>query len=163
LASPVDRLGGGGVEPVQRTIRGAVFVVVAFDDRDVHRPDHIQAFLWIRIIADDISQAGDMGAFLLFDVLQHDLQRLAIGVNIGYDGLLHEPYATISNPRNTFSASPHRKSSFWIKCSSSDWRIVWRKASNSSWLPSASNSTRPSGKLRTAPVTSKPLASLLTA
>src|SRR5262249_44300869 len=90
LAGPVDRLGGGGVEPVQWAIRGAVFVVVAFDDRDVHGPDHIQAFLWVRIIADDISQAGDMGAFLLFDVLQHDLERLEIGVNIGYDGVLHD-------------------------------------------------------------------------
>jgi hypothetical protein len=50
--------------------------VVSLDDGDVHLADDSEAFLGIGVIADDIAEAGEMGALLLFDVLQNDLERL---------------------------------------------------------------------------------------
>jgi hypothetical protein len=41
---------------------------------------------------------------LILSVLQNDLKRLQIGVNVGNDGVFHF-HRTISNPRNPFCAS----------------------------------------------------------
>ena len=73
LAGPVHGLGGGGVEAIQRPVGGAILVVVALDDGDVHLADDVEAFLGIGVVADHVAQAGVMGALLLLDVLQNDL------------------------------------------------------------------------------------------
>src|ERR1017187_4533247 len=67
---------GGGVEAIQRPVGGTILVVVSLDDGDVHLADDFEAFLGVGVIADDIAQAGEMGALLLFDVLQNDRERL---------------------------------------------------------------------------------------
>src|SRR5262249_17829243 len=96
------------------------------------------------------------------NVIQDNLKGLKVPVNVGNDGKLHVFYVTISNLRNPLVASLQRASSFLIKCSSPESRIANRKASSSSLAPSACNSTRPSGRLRTMPVTSNPVAVVFT-
>ena len=128
LAGPVHRLGGGGVEAVQRPVGGAILVVVALDDGDVHLADDVEALLGIGVIADHIAQAGVMGALLLFDVLQNDLERLKIGVNVGYDCKLHAASTLQFQTRETHSlASCQATSSCRIKWSRPDSRIACRK------------------------------------
>ena len=56
---------------------------------NVHLADDVQAFLGVGVVADHVAQAGVMRALLVFDVLQNHLERLQIGVNVGYDGKLH--------------------------------------------------------------------------
>ena len=128
FAGPTHGLGGGGIEAVERLVGGAVFVVIALDDGDVHLADDIQAFLGVGVIADDIAEAGEMGAFLLLDVLQNDLKRLQVGVNVGYDGKLHVIHLTISNPQTHPVASAQDTASFRIKWSRPDSRIACRNA-----------------------------------
>ena len=89
FAGPVHRLGGGGIEPVQRPVRGTILVVVPLHDGDVHLANDLEALLGVGVVADHIAQAGVMGALLLLDVLQHDLERLQIGVDVGYNCKLH--------------------------------------------------------------------------
>ena len=89
FAGPVDGLGGGGVEAIQRPVGRAILVVVALHDGDVHLSDDFEALFGIGIVADHIAQAGVMGALLLLDILQNDRERLEIGVNVGYDCKLH--------------------------------------------------------------------------
>ena len=133
LAGPVHRLGGGGIEAIQRLVGRAILVVVALDDGHVHLADDVQAFLGIGVVADHVAQAGVMGALLLLDVLQNDLERLKVGVYVGYNCKLHVSfYLTISNPRNSPAASAQDTSSSRIKWSSPDSRIACRNASSSS-------------------------------
>src|SRR5207253_3977920 len=89
FARPIYRLGRGGIKPVERLITRAVIIVIAFDDRNIHFADDVQAFFGIGVIADDIAQASVMGALLLLDVFQDDLKSLKIGMDICDDGKLH--------------------------------------------------------------------------
>src|SRR5438128_2694028 len=71
-AGPIDCLSGSGIKAIQRLVGRAVFVVISLDHWDVHVADDIEAFLGAGIISDDIAEAGKMGAFLLFDILQNN-------------------------------------------------------------------------------------------
>ena len=124
----------------------------------VHLADDLEAFLGIGVVADDVAEAGIVRALLLLDVLQDHLEGLQVGVNVGDNGKLHDTYLAISNPRNSPVASLQLASSFRMKCSRPASRMPCRKASISARSPSATNSTRPSGRLRTTPVTSNPAA-----
>ena len=68
----------------------------------------------------------------------------------------------MANPRNSFRAPIHSTASCLIKWPSSDSRTAARNPSNSGRSPSAINSTPPSAKFRTVPVTSNPVASRFT-
>ena len=153
LARPVDGFGGVGVEAFQRFIAGAIFVVVALDAGDVHGPDDVQAFLGIGIVADDIAQAGDMRAFLFLNILQNHLERLQIGVDIGDNGVLHFLVTTLMRNFKTakfiFCLRPIR---LFLADESAHFRFADGLEEGFQFLsvaPSATNSTRPSGKLRT--------------
>jgi hypothetical protein len=63
--------------------------VVALDARHPQIPNDVQAFLGIGIITDHIAQAGIVRAVLLLDVLKDNIERIQIGVYIGYDRKLH--------------------------------------------------------------------------
>ena len=86
---PLDCFRRMRVEPVQIRLAGTILVVVSFHTRHPHVPDDIEAFLRIGVVADDVAKAGVMGAVLFFCVVQHHPQRLQIGVDVSYDGVLH--------------------------------------------------------------------------
>src|SRR5436190_24323076 len=160
----MDRLGGVRVEPFEVCFARAVFVVVAFHARHVRIPNQVQAFLGIGVVTDDVSKANEMGAFLGFGILQNHPKRLQIGMDIGNNRVSHFTFRqlTISKPRISPVASFQAASSFRMNGPTSEYSISRRNASSSSFVPSAVNSTRPSDRLRTTPVTSNPLASILT-
>ena len=51
--------------------------------------DKIQAFARIGTVADDITQANNLGNLLVIDVFQHGLEGFKIAVNVTDDGALH--------------------------------------------------------------------------
>ena len=104
-----------------------------------------------------------MRAFLRFDVLQNHLERLQIGVDIGYNGKLHS-YLYLRNFKPAKLICRVAQSTCFIPDKMSQPRFANRLLEGFQFLPrpSAINSTRPSGRLRTVPVTSKPAATVLT-
>ena len=89
FAGPVDGFGRGRIEAIERLLSGAVVVMISLNAGNVHAADNIEAFLGIGIIANDIPETCKMGAFLLFNVLQNNLERFKIGVDVRYDRKLH--------------------------------------------------------------------------
>jgi hypothetical protein len=98
VAGPVNGFGGVGIEAFEVVFDGAIFVVVAFNDGDVHAANDVEAFFGIGIVADDITQTGDMGAVLSLNVGQNRVERLQIGVYVSDYRVLHS--STSNLPRN---------------------------------------------------------------
>ncbi len=114
-ARPIDGLGGGGVEPFEMFLAGAILVVIPLYARHVHGTYDVEALLGIGVVADDIAQAGVMGHLLFFTILQHHLERVQIAVDVGYDGKLHfKNYRSMANPLNPPLASSQNASSLRI-------------------------------------------------
>jgi hypothetical protein len=117
-AGPVDGFGRVGVETLQVFVGRAVFVVVTLDAGHAHAAHDIEAFLGVGVVADDVTEATIVGALLLFCVVQNDVERLEVGVNVCDDRVSHAAllyYRTISKPRNSFLAGSQRVSSRRIK------------------------------------------------
>lgn len=64
-ASPVDGFRGGGIESIQRRVRRAVFIMVAFDAGGIHGAHNVDAGFWVGAVPDEIAQEGVMSACLL--------------------------------------------------------------------------------------------------
>ena len=79
---------------------------------NVHFTDNIQAFLGIGVITDHITEAREVGAPLLLDILQNDLKRVQISVNIGNYSKLHVPFTLRFETRETHFA--HRPNSLLL-------------------------------------------------
>ena len=63
--------------------------MIALDAGDVHLADDVEAFLGVRVVADDVAEADVMGGLLLFGVRQDGAERLQIAVNVSDDGEFH--------------------------------------------------------------------------
>ena len=63
--------------------------MVPLDAGDIHLPYDIQALLGIGIITHYIAETRKVSAFLLLDVIEDDLERVQVGMDIRYDGKLH--------------------------------------------------------------------------
>ena len=74
--------------------------------------DDFEAFLGIGVVADDVAEADDMGGILAFDVVQNDLERFQIAVNVSDDGVFHfisEQFQTREIHFALHSTSPLRR------------------------------------------------------
>ena len=89
VAGPVHRLLGERVEAFLHADHRGLFVVVSFDDRTVERAHNVEAFLGEGVVADDISHADKVGAFLRFRIGENRLQSMKIGVNVAEYGKSH--------------------------------------------------------------------------
>jgi hypothetical protein len=85
-----------GVEAFQNLIRRAIFVVIAFNARDIHGADDVEAFLGIGVVSDNIAEASHMRAFLGFDVGENDLQSLQVAVYVSDYCVLHLIFRALS-------------------------------------------------------------------
>src|SRR5262249_26284592 len=114
------------VETVQLNVRRAILVVISFDAGHPHAADDVEAFLGVGVVAHDVAEAGVVRALALLGIRQHHLQRLEVGMYIGYDCVLHvnSSYPTISNPAKRPSAARHSACSCWINPPSPDSRIA---------------------------------------
>jgi hypothetical protein len=65
--------------------------VISLNAGDIHLPNDLETFLGVGIVADHIAETRIMGTPLLFDVLQNDLKRIQISVNVGNYSKLHVP------------------------------------------------------------------------
>jgi hypothetical protein len=63
--------------------------VVSFYDRAFHFLHDFQAFVWIRVVADDVAQADVMGAVALAGVSEDGLGRFEVRVQIAENGKPH--------------------------------------------------------------------------
>jgi hypothetical protein len=66
-----------------------LLVVVAFHDRAIERADDFDAFVRIRVVADDIAQADVMRHLVLFGVLEDGLKGFEVRVNVSEYGKTH--------------------------------------------------------------------------
>jgi hypothetical protein len=57
------------VDAVDRQVRGAIFIVIAFDTRGIHRANNLQASFRIGAVSDVVSEKSVVGAPLLFGIL----------------------------------------------------------------------------------------------
>ncbi len=62
MTGPADRFLGELVEALGGSIDRGLFVVIAFYDRAFELLDELHAFARIRVVADDISEANEVGA-----------------------------------------------------------------------------------------------------
>jgi hypothetical protein len=63
--------------------------MVPFDAGQVHLENNLEAFLWIRVVPDNIAQADNMGGVLAFNVVQNNLKSFQIAMDVGDDGVFH--------------------------------------------------------------------------
>jgi hypothetical protein len=89
LPRPLHSFNGSWSESIERKVRSAVFVVVAFDARGFHRTDDVDTRLRVCAIADKIAKEGMPITSASLRVLEDRFKGLKIRMNVGYDRKLH--------------------------------------------------------------------------
>ena len=82
IARPLDRGLGHFVEITRRFDERRLFVVIAFNDWAIHFPHALHAFVRVGVVADDVTEANEVGASLFAGVGQHRVERFEIGMNV---------------------------------------------------------------------------------
>lgn len=89
-ASPINgsfcqliEVAGGGLE------RG-MFVVISSHDWTFERAHALDAFMWIRVVADNIAETNEMGALALPGIGYGSFERFEIGVNVAENREAHD-------------------------------------------------------------------------
>jgi hypothetical protein len=90
-AGPVDRLLSELVEIARGVGEAGLLVVIAFYDRAIELSHDLDTFVRIGVVADDVAETDEVGAFLLMRVFEDGFGRLEIGVEITENGEAHEP------------------------------------------------------------------------
>ena len=107
VARPVDGFGGVRIETVEGVFSGAVFVVIAFNDGDIHVAYDLQTFLGIGVVADDVAEADDVRRILGANILQHYLKRFPVAVNVCDDGVFHFLASYLKSLKFIFRVRPN--------------------------------------------------------
>jgi hypothetical protein len=70
LASPMDQFCSAKVDAVDWQVRGAVFIVIAFDTGSIHGTHNLQASFGIGAVSDIVCEKSVVRALLLFGIFQ---------------------------------------------------------------------------------------------
>ncbi len=66
-----------------------MFVVIAAHDRTFQGADSLDAFMRIRVVADDITEANEMSALAFFRIGHRRVESLKVGVDVAENREAH--------------------------------------------------------------------------